>query len=690
MTLSRRTLLGGTVVGVAGGLASRAPAAAALAESTADLTAAAEDRWWLSAGPFAPVLTASLQGGGFEGPSGPAYLNDHCLVRGPDGWHLFSIIGARPAADRAPDSELERTLAHYVAPAPSGPWTRVVDALRVDPTYGEQHLWAPHVVAVDGGWQMFYAAGGSGGSLICRATSRDLRTWTRDPAGPLFRGTVARDPFVRRVEGMPGGPWVMYYTEVDAPGGHHVVAARTSPDLRTWSAPRWVLVDPSTESTVSVTESPQVIERDGWFHLLVGPRPGYVGTTVLRSRDPLRFELTEVAGGVPGHAVEVVQDGDRWWVSAAGWWQRGLMLAPLTWSRTPTPWQSPDSPAAGLGVGDRLHVLALAADRSALLHRAQLDGAADTWGPWEVFGGPAGAVPTLARDADGRLEVFSLGPGGTSLDHRVQRADGGWEPWERFGGPAGAAPSVAADAAGRLHVVALGPDGRNLAVRRQSAPGSRTWDPWDGAFSGPVGGPPVLARNADGRLEVLVLGPGGGDLRHRWQTTASGGAGDWSAWTTFGTPAAASPRVTRDAAGRLVVSAVAPSGTGSFTRRQSAPSAGWDAWRGHGGWTSASVPLVRGPRGVVSLDLSPGGDLLVARLQGADGGWGAPVVVGPGGTRLAGPPTAALDSRGVLRLWAVDLDGRLLATSLDADLRAAAWTTFGDRPVAAVVPGVPG
>ncbi|MEU6943501.1 glycosyl hydrolase family 32, partial [Streptomyces rubiginosohelvolus] len=144
----------------------------------------------------------------------------------------------------------------------------------------------------------------------------------------------------------------------------------------------------------------------------------------------------------------------------------------------------------------RLTVFALDAADRAMLRRVQLDPRTDSWSEWERFGGPAGAVPTLGRTTDGRLEVFSLAPGGVNLHHRVQRPDGGWYGWEEFGGPADAAPAVARDAHGRLEVFAPSPGGGSVARRRQRSAGALAWDPWEPGFGGPVGAPPVVGANA--------------------------------------------------------------------------------------------------------------------------------------------------------------------------------------------------
>ncbi|GAA2740268.1 glycosyl hydrolase family 32 [Kitasatospora cinereorecta] len=673
--ISRRSLLR-----AAGAGALVLPLAGRAATATAGATG---PRLWVGTGPFAQVYDPSTVR--------RRYLNDHTLIRAGGRWHLFSIVGDSAPPGQAPDSSAEVSLAHASAPDPSGPWTSHPDALTVDPSYfGEEHLWAPHVVESDGVHWMFYAAGGRTGAAINAATSTDLFTWTRLPSGPLFRGNAARDPMVLRI----GAEWVMYYTELSAADGRHQVCYRRSADLLTWGAPGVAFADAATSADgVSVTESRFVVARDGWYYLFVGPRNGYEGTDVLASRDPLRFTVEGYAGHVPGHAVEVVTDGQQWWASAAGWFRHGLYLAPLSWRAAPPPWQSPDNPVAALDVQGRLTVFALdAADRS-VLRRVQLDPDTDTWSDWEVFGGPAGAVPVLGRDSDGRLEVFSLAPGGAGLDHRVQRPDGAWSDWEVFGGLAGAAPAVALGADGRLEVFAPGPGGALIAHRRQTSPGSLAWDAWDAGFGGPVAAPPVVAANADGRLDVFALAPGGAALLHRWQTSPGGA---WSGWERFGTPAGAAPRVARDGTGRLTVTATAPSGTAAFQRRQSVPTGGWDDWQPLLAWSTAAPLAIPGADGrLEAFTLAPGSERLAHRWQSAPGGAWAPDGVlgedfGEPGLVLAAPPSAAVDPTGRLHVFAVAEDGRLRTRVQDRPSGGwRPWTAFGDRPVAPLRSGAP-
>ncbi|MFC9246179.1 family 43 glycosylhydrolase [Streptomyces sp. NPDC057136] len=673
--ISRRHLLRGS----AGAGALTLLGVGCVGRLTAATATAVPPRQWIGAGPFTHVYDPSA-------PGRRRYLNDHTMIKANGRWHLFSIVGDSAPPGESPDSAAEVAFAHASAPDPHGPWTTHADALTVDPAYfGERHLWAPHVVEAGGTFWMFYAAGGQGGVAINVATSTDLFTWTRVPSGPLFRGLAARDPMVVRI----GDRWVMYYTELSGVDGRHVVSFRRSDDLLHWSEPGTAFTDETTSATVSVTESPCVVERDGWYYLFIGPRNGYYGTDVFASRDPFRFTLDDYGGHVSGHAVEVVTDGQEWYASAAGWFHQGLYLAPLHWRDTPPPWQSMDNPVAALDVDGRLTVFALDAGDRSMLRRVQLDPESDTWSAWEHFGGPAGGVPTLGRNTNGRLEAFSLAPGGVNLHHRVQRVDGDWNDWEEFGGPAGSAPAVGRNADGRLEVFALSPGATAVARRRQWSPGSLTWDAWDAGFGGPAGAPPVVAANADGRLAVFALAPGGSRIDHRWQESPNG---RWAAWQSFGTAAGAAPRVTRDGSGRLTVVAIAPSGLATFYRRQAVPSGGWDTWKPLFGWTAAAPMLAPSADGrLEAFALSPGGERISHRWHLTPGGsWDPGDDFGEPGVLLATTPTAAADATGRIHVFAVTTDGRIRSRVQDRPSGGwRPWTTFGDRAVAPVRSGAP-
>ncbi|MFE9581897.1 glycosyl hydrolase family 32 [Nocardia sp. NPDC006044] len=260
------------------------------------------------------------------GEAEPWYINDHTIVRDADGrWHLFGITHPEPAN---PFEEIE--FAHATADELLGPWTKQPPALEVDPEYGETHLWAPHVVAAQGRYYMFYAGGGTDrtAAQINLATSTDMFTWEREASGPLFRdGYDARDPMVARV----GDQWVMYYCATSEPtGGNHVVAYRTSPDLVHWGDRRIAYTDPTVGTEAGNTESPFVVQQDGRWYLFIGPRPDYLGTDVFGSDSPFCFQISDTAGHVAAHAAELVRDDVSWWITSAGWGQGGVYLTTLT------------------------------------------------------------------------------------------------------------------------------------------------------------------------------------------------------------------------------------------------------------------------------------------------------------------------------------------------------------------------
>lgn len=587
---------------------------------------------------------------------GTRYLNDHTVIKGHDGlWHMFAITGNNPAPGTWPDPSREDFFAHATAPALTGPWTTRPHVMHVDPGYhGEDHVWAPHVISHDGTYYMFYAAGVGANAAINLATSTDLYTWTRLPSGPLFRdGLEARDPMVIRI----GTQWVMYYCATErADGGRHVVAYRTSSDLIRWSGRQIAYIDPThVGNAPSNTESPFVVQRNGWYYLFIGPRGGYTGTDVFRSQDPFRFNLADWAGHVPSHAAEVVPDGTAWWVTHAGWWQRGLYIGRLNWQAYAPVWQNRSNPVVARNADGRLEAFAVNGSDNRIMHRWQTS-PNGPWSVWQEFGGAlSGSTPSVGQHADGRLIVFSIAPDGSYLGTRSQVASsGGWGPWQMFGGPAGAVPAVGRNADGRLEVFALGPAGKHIAHRWQTAP-SGPWSDWF-QFGGPAGAPPAVASNADGRMDVFAVGPAGDYIAHRYQTAPSGG---WSNWENFGGPAAAmTPTVGRNADGRLDVFALDPYGGGLHNRYQTRPSGGWSSWFQFGGPAGAPPTVVNNADGRMEvLAMGPGNDYISHRWQVApSGNWSN--WEGFGGPAQCTPSAAA------------QADGRLMVIALAAGAEA--------------------
>jgi sucrose-6-phosphate hydrolase SacC (GH32 family) len=286
------------------------------------------------------------------------YINDHTIVRDRTGlWHLFGITHAEPAKPHD-----EKHLAHATAPDLHGPWTTQPFALSADAERLESVLWAPHVIEHDGRYWMFVCGGGPNHLeyRIVLATSTDCFHWTRADANPLLvDGYEARDPMVRRI----GDRWVMYYAATTTPaGGNFVVVATESDDLLHWHGRRIVYTDRCTGTYGGPTESPFVVERGGRYYLFIGPdweglleshaRTGrydpasYRRTRVLVSDDPFDFRSENQVATIDAHAAEVIDDGERTWVSHCGWGQKGVWLAPLDWDDVPRGVTRPLAPSS--------------------------------------------------------------------------------------------------------------------------------------------------------------------------------------------------------------------------------------------------------------------------------------------------------------------------------------------------------
>jgi len=255
------------------------------------------------------------------------YVNDHCFIKGEDGWHLYGITHAQPA-----NPMQEKNFAHATSPTLLGaPWKKQPFALTWDPKLGENHLWAPFVIKKGDTYHMFYCAGSQVSNYhyqIDLATSKDLKTWTRYKKNPLFQDFYdARDPMVLLVD----GTYYLYYTaNFDKENNHHVVNVRTSKNLLDWSPARVAFTHEEKGTFGGPTESPFVVHYGEYFYLFVGPDGDYHKTTVYRSPNPYHWEFKPIYS-FPSHAAEVVQDGPNWYASDAGWDLDGVYLAPMTW-----------------------------------------------------------------------------------------------------------------------------------------------------------------------------------------------------------------------------------------------------------------------------------------------------------------------------------------------------------------------
>jgi len=255
------------------------------------------------------------------------YINDHCIIKGPDGYHLFGITHMEPAAPLD-----EKLCAHAIGTSLSDRnWKKLPYPIVTDEKYGEAHFWAPHVIFHEGKYHMFWCAGSLESHSkyqIMTAVSDDLYNWERLDCNPIIiDGFDARDPMVINID----GTWILYYTANSSPDyGNHVVACVTSDDLMHWSDKRVVFTDPSEGTFGGPCESPFVVYEHGKYYLFIGPRDGhYNKTSVFESDDPFDFKIENKVGEFPAHAAEVIFDDGKYYATRAGWGEGGVYIAPL-------------------------------------------------------------------------------------------------------------------------------------------------------------------------------------------------------------------------------------------------------------------------------------------------------------------------------------------------------------------------
>ncbi|MGW4895884.1 PIG-L family deacetylase [Kitasatospora sp. NPDC004240] len=172
---------------------------------------------------------------------------------------------------------------------------------------------------------------------------------------------------------------------------------------------------------------------------------------------------------------------------------------------------------------------AVTADRTGALHAFAVEGGSlyewvengsKVWqGPiWQGRpGGPLAAGVTVARNQDGRLEVFGQRADTGVIVSYAQNTLGGWT-WNSLGSPN----------------TVLGPDDKLTNPALQVSM-------------------PVVASNGDGRLQLFVRN-GGGGISSAWQQTPNGGWTDWADLQKSGVQGAPAAFTTQD--GRIELFAV--------------------------------------------------------------------------------------------------------------------------------------
>ncbi|MGI0042908.1 MAG: S8 family serine peptidase, partial [Nitrososphaeraceae archaeon] len=167
----------------------------------------------------------------------------------------------------------------------------------------------------------------------------------------------------------------------------------------------------------------------------------------------------------------------------------------------------------------RLEIFAVSAANNQLYHKYQTSpSSSNSWSAW-INTGSAITIrgdPIVAKNSDGRLEIFAVSAANNQLYHKWQTKAGdskSWSSaWQSLGGniKSTTEPVIVSNSDGRLEIFAVSSVDSKLYHKWQTVPSnSKSWSGW-GAIGDAISiaGDPVVAKNADGRLEVFAVNPG--------------------------------------------------------------------------------------------------------------------------------------------------------------------------------------
>jgi Phage tail lysozyme len=283
------------------------------------------------------------------------------------------------------------------------------------------------------------------------------------------------------------------------------------------------------------------------------------------------------------------------------------------------------------------------------------------------LGGDVAADPAVGVNADGRIEIFAVGPKG-NLETTFQTApNGGWSGWFSLGGNLEGIPATGVNADGRIEIFARSAGG-TLEHAWQDAPNGKMGNM--ATLGGTWTSDPAVARNHDGRLEVFAIGSDGA-LHHVWQTAANGG---WSGWASLGSAGGglSEPRAILAHDNTLRIFAIGKDGAVHTIAQDSG---GFGAWTSLGGKATGNPTVAKNADGRLEIFVRAADGSLQHRWENTvNGAWSGWASLGGG----IHHPFASPDADGRIEIFARGDAGPLYRISQTAPNGGwSGWTKMG-------------
>jgi photosystem II stability/assembly factor-like uncharacterized protein len=162
-----------------------------------------------------------------------------------------------------------------------------------------------------------------------------------------------------------------------------------------------------------------------------------------------------------------------------------------------------------------------------------------SWSDWAELGGPLAGEPVVGNNDDGRLELFIINAENGQLYHEWQTTPNStqWSrDWELLNAPSllRGAPTVARNGDGRLELFMVGMDDKIYHCWQTTKGDSTKWS-WGTNTTTltkwRLTSNPVAARNADGRLELFMVGMD--DKIYHCRQKDVRNSSEWSDWESL-------------------------------------------------------------------------------------------------------------------------------------------------------------